>query len=76
MTQKLDNFALFRLIVDLNDVPPHPVNIMYCSEEIQAADLKSFLARVEKFERMRYFILGVNNLLASLREALLKWVSG
>jgi hypothetical protein len=75
ITQRIDDFAMFRLLVDLNDIAPHPGNILYCGNAVELADLKSFLGRVENFTRMRYFMVGVNELLAPLREALLKWIS-
>lgn len=76
ISQKLDDFAVFRLLVDLNDdVAPHPGNIMYCSSSTETADLNSFLGRVENFPTMKYFLVGVNTLASSLRETLLKWVS-
>lgn len=75
IAHKLDDFARFRLLVDLNDVPPHPGNIISCNSNTTTVDLLAFLGRVEKFSQMQYFVIGVNDLVAAVREALLKWVS-
>lgn len=67
---------MWKLVIDLCDfLPPHPSQVLFCSESTTDYELRYFLNRIEAFPNLHFLLIGVNRLSVSVRELLLAWAS-